>query len=47
MYGMSKACEAAYTRVLAAELKDKGIMVNAMCPGYGKTACHALPVFLC
>jgi NAD(P)-dependent dehydrogenase (short-subunit alcohol dehydrogenase family) len=30
---MSKACEAAYTRVLAAELKDRGVMVNACCPG--------------
>lgn len=33
MYGVSKACEAAYTRVLAEELKDKKIMVNACCPG--------------
>ena len=31
--GISKALETSYTRVLAAQLQDKGIMVNACCPG--------------
>lgn len=33
MYGVSKTCEAAYTRILAKELASKGVMVNACCPG--------------
>lgn len=37
MYGMSKAVEAAYTRVLAEELQEKGVMVNACCPGWCAT----------
>lgn len=37
MYGISKALETAYTRVLARQLADKGIMVNAVCPGWCAT----------
>jgi hypothetical protein len=35
--GISKALETSYTRVLATQLQDKGIMVNACCPGYALT----------
>lgn len=38
MYGVSKALEAAYSRVLAAELAPRGITVSAMCPGYVATS---------
>ncbi|KAK9808498.1 hypothetical protein WJX73_001486 [Symbiochloris irregularis] len=38
MYGMSKLCEIAYTRVLAQQLASHGISVNAVCPGYVSTA---------
>jgi hypothetical protein len=31
--GISKALETSYTRVLAKQLQDEGIMVNACCPG--------------
>lgn len=31
--GISKALETSYTRVLAQQLQDRGIMVNACCPG--------------
>jgi hypothetical protein len=31
--GISKALESSYTRVLAQQLKQDGIMVNACCPG--------------
>lgn len=34
MYGISKLAEVAYTFVLAKELKERGIMVNAICPGW-------------
>ena len=34
MYGVSKLAEAAYTRVLAGEVGDKGITVAACCPGW-------------
>lgn len=37
MYGMSKLCEIAYTRILAKQLASKGISVNAVCPGYVAT----------
>ncbi|KAL3131003.1 hypothetical protein ABBQ38_000327 [Trebouxia sp. C0009 RCD-2024] len=37
MYGVSKLCETAYTRVLAEQLKGAGVMVNACCPGYVDT----------
>lgn len=37
MYGVSKLCETAYTRVLAEQLNSKGVMVNACCPGYVNT----------
>jgi carbonyl reductase 1 len=37
MYGVSKALESAYTRVLAAQLAGRGIAVNACCPGYCST----------
>lgn len=37
-YRSSKAALNAITRVLAAELKDDDILVNAMCPGWVKTA---------
>lgn len=37
MYGISKLCETTYTRVLAEQLKAKGVMVNACCPGYVDT----------
>jgi carbonyl reductase 1 len=37
MYGVSKLCEAAYTRTLAAQLRPKGIDVTACCPGYVNT----------
>lgn len=37
MYGVSKLCETAYTRVLAEQLKAAGVMVNACCPGYVDT----------
>lgn len=35
--GISKALESSYSRVLAKELQDKGIMVNACHPGYCAT----------
>ncbi|KAI8464174.1 MAG: short chain dehydrogenase/reductase [Monoraphidium minutum] len=37
MYGVSKALETAYTRVLALQLEGRGIMVNACCPGWCAT----------
>ncbi len=37
MYGVSKLCEATYTRVLAHQLESRGIMVNAVCPGWCAT----------
>ncbi|MEW5298603.1 MAG: hypothetical protein WDW38_000668 [Sanguina aurantia] len=37
MYGVSKLCESTYTRVLADELKSKGVLVAACCPGYCAT----------
>lgn len=37
MYGMSKLCEATYTRILAEQLQAKGISANACCPGYVAT----------
>lgn len=37
MYGVSKALETSYTRVLAAQLRDQSIAVNACCPGYCAT----------
>ena len=37
MYGVSKALEAAYSRILAKELAPRGITVSAMCPGYCAT----------
>lgn len=36
-YSVSKAALNAFTRVLAAELKDSGILVNAVCPGWVAT----------
>jgi NAD(P)-dependent dehydrogenase (short-subunit alcohol dehydrogenase family) len=36
-YRMSKTALIAYTRVLANELSDTGILANAMCPGWVKT----------
>eukprot|EP00850_Spirogloea_muscicola_P016435 SM000133S26801 [mRNA] locus=s133:183225:189279:- [translate_table: standard] len=37
MYGVSKLAEAAYTRILARELKDMGVLVNACNPGWCRT----------
>eukprot|EP00884_Botryococcus_braunii_P017099 jgi/Botrbrau1/4072/Bobra.152_3s0027.1 len=37
MYGVSKLCEATYTRILAADVSSRNISVNACCPGYVKT----------
>lgn len=37
MYGVSKLCEATYTRLLAKELQARRIDVNACCPGYVAT----------
>jgi short-subunit dehydrogenase len=31
--GISKALESSYTRVLAEQLNESGIMVNCCCPG--------------
>jgi NAD(P)-dependent dehydrogenase (short-subunit alcohol dehydrogenase family) len=36
-YRMSKTALNAYTRMLANELEGTGILVNSMCPGWGKT----------
>ena len=36
-YGVSKAALNALTKTLAAELKDAGIKVNAVCPGWVRT----------
>ena len=33
MYGVSKVCEATYSRLLADELRPRTIAVNACCPG--------------
>ena len=33
MYGVSKLCEATFSRCLAEQLGSKGIDVNACCPG--------------
>ncbi len=35
MYGVSKLCEATYSRVLAEQLKPRGVAVYACCPGWG------------
>ena len=37
MYGVSKLCEATYTRILARQLQGRHIHVNACCPGYCAT----------
>eukprot|EP01025_Chloroclados_australasicus_P021997 TRINITY_DN22894_c0_g3_i1.p4 TRINITY_DN22894_c0_g3~~TRINITY_DN22894_c0_g3_i1.p4 ORF type:complete len:116 (-),score=6.83 TRINITY_DN22894_c0_g3_i1:102-449(-) len=37
MYGVSKCAETSYTLWLARVLKDKGISVNAVCPGWCQT----------
>ncbi|BDA48368.1 Carbonyl reductase [NADPH] 1 [Coccomyxa sp. Obi] len=37
MYGVSKLCEATYSRVLAEQLKPRGVAVYACCPGYVAT----------
>ncbi|CAL8463742.1 g3276 [Coccomyxa elongata] len=37
MYGVSKLCEATYSRVLAEQLKPRGVSVYACCPGYVAT----------
>ena len=37
MYGVSKLCEATWTRILADELKAAGISVSACCPGWCAT----------
>lgn len=36
-YSVSKAALNAFTRLLAAELRDDGILVNAVCPGWTAT----------
>ncbi len=36
-YSVSKAAFNAMTRVLAAELKDDGVLVNSVCPGWVAT----------
>jgi len=36
-YRMSKAALNAVTRVFSAEVKDKNILINSMCPGFVKT----------
>ena len=33
MYGVSKLCEATYTRVLAQQFKERGVAAYACCPG--------------
>jgi NAD(P)-dependent dehydrogenase (short-subunit alcohol dehydrogenase family) len=38
VYSVSKAAENALARVLAAELAPRGILVNAVCPGWVRTA---------
>jgi len=37
MYGISKLCEATYTKILAEKLKERSVDVNACCPGYVDT----------
>ena len=37
VYSVSKAALNAITRILAAELKDDGVLVNAVCPGWVAT----------
>jgi len=37
MYGVSKLCEIAYTKLLAYQEAKHGIIVTACCPGYCKT----------
>ena len=37
MYGVSKLCEATYTRILAAQTADDGLIVSACCPGWCQT----------
>jgi NAD(P)-dependent dehydrogenase (short-subunit alcohol dehydrogenase family) len=36
-YSVSKAALNAFTRVLAAELRSSGVLVNAICPGWVAT----------
>ena len=36
-YSVSKAALNALTRILAAELRDDGVLVNAVCPGWVAT----------
>jgi len=38
MYGTSKLCEIAYTLQLARQLRERGVMVNACCPGWCASA---------
>jgi carbonyl reductase 1 len=37
MYGVSKLCEATYTKILAEKAKRRSVDVNACCPGYVNT----------
>jgi NAD(P)-dependent dehydrogenase (short-subunit alcohol dehydrogenase family) len=42
MYGVSKLCEATYTRILADQLRARNVAVYACCPGCDACACYPI-----
>jgi short-subunit dehydrogenase len=45
MYGATKAWQVAFSRALAGEVRDAGVRVQALCPGFTYTEFHDTPEF--